>query len=555
MNGLLYSQIGYDLNDPKRAIVRSTDPNYISPAAIFRVLDSTHPTAILTGPVTCWGRIWNSTWWVADFSGIRSPGEYILQIMDGDRLVEASDPIIISENRLWDATILTVALDQLEERALKARNGVGWMDCGWTWREANSHATTVIGLCDLIDFAHPFISLANQQRLVDQIVRGCDYLAILQDTAAGLGHPDGALIHELPNHPVIIPGDQAQAAVAWAHASRLIVDILPQKGRDYLARAVRAFRFLTNQCRPFGPSGFSASNHGAPPGYQPVGWMTRDLQMMLYAASELAAAGRLEFQAECAAIARQVMSRQVPEERAEDGLHGHFYTFEDHLFTEKANTHHHVGHDTGSTFPYYVLPFLEIASRWPDHPDAPAWRKTVENFAYGYFLPACSRNPFYLLPEGYFSGQGLLWFAGPWHGINTSYGFAAGMASQFEMTYGDPQFRQVAVGNLQWIAGLNAGITRQALDGCVRWRDDLPEGRAVPYSQVWGIGRRYAGGWLQIPGTICNGFDVNPQFTFTVEPTIENDEPRLFTDEDWIPHAAGWMSALARQRQRRFFKP
>jgi hypothetical protein len=29
----------------------------------------------------------------------------------------------------------------------------------------------------------------------------------------------------------------------------------------------------------------------------------------------------------------------------------------------------------------------------------------------------------------------------------------------------------------------------------------------------------------------------------------------LFTDEDWIPHAAGWISALARQRQRRFFKP
>jgi hypothetical protein len=278
--------------------------------------------------------------------------------------------------------------------------------------------------------------------------------------------------------------------------------------------------------------------------------------MELYAAMELVAAGRLEYQEDAVAIARQLMRRQVPQERAEDGLYGHFYAFEDQAFTEKANTHHHVGHDTGSTFPHYILPFLEMTGRWGDHPEAPLWRKTVENFAFGYFLPACSQNPFYLLPEGYFTGQGLLWFCGPWHGINTSYGFAAGMAAQFEMSFGDPRFRQIAVGNLQWIGGLNAGITRQALQGCLKWFDALPpEGRALPYSQIWGIGKRYAGGWLQIPGTICNGFDVNPQFAFTVPPTAENDEPRLFTDEDWIPHGAGWISALARQRQRRFFKP
>jgi hypothetical protein len=555
LTGLLYSQVGYDLGDPMRTIVRSTQADFISAAARFTLLDNQSRQCVLTGPVTHWGEKWGSSWWVADFSTIQQPGEFVLQILDGEREVLASDPLRIGANLLWDESVVKVALDQLEERSRLARYGHGWLDCGIDWREANSHATMLIGLCDLLNIGHLWLSAQDKQRAVAQIVHGCDYLGMLQDQARRLGHPAGVLVHELPNHGVIIPGDQAQAASALAHAARLIAELEPGKSVEYLRRAEDAFRFVSRQAKPYGSSGFLASNHGAPEGYVPTDWMTRDLLMILNAALELVIAGRSEYQQEVVDLGRRVMARQVPQEKAEGGLFGHFYTFGDGAFSEKANTHHHVGHDTGSTFPHYLVPFIEMGRRWYDHPDAPLWRKTLENFAYGYLLPACSENPFYLLPEGYFNGEGLLCFCGPWHGINTSYGFAAGLATELEMALNDAHFRQIAVGNLQWIAGLHAGITAESLAGCLKWKAEIPPGQAVSYSQIWGVGRRYAGGWNQIPGTICNGFAANPQFQFTVPPTAANDAPGMFTDEDWIPHAAGWISGLARLRQRRFFKP
>lgn len=553
MTGLLYSQIGYDIGDPMRAVVRSDDRSTFSAQAYFRLEDSAGKPAA-EGALVYWGEKWGTHWWTADFSGLNQAGEYTLRILEGEREVLRGEGLRVGNNILWEESVTRVALDQLEERARRARFGNGWLDCGIDWREANSHATMVIGLCDLLNIAHLSLSMADKRRCVAQILRGCDYLGQLQDQAARLGLPAGSLVHEMPNHNLLIPGDQAQAATAWAHASRLLADWEPEKSIEYLRRAEAAFRYVTRSARPFGPENFSASNHGAPPDYKPRDWMTRDLLMMLYAAVELCVAGRTEYRSEAVELAGRVLERQVPRERAEDGLYGHFYAFGDRLFTEKANTHHHVGHDTGSTFPHYIVPLIEMAKRWGEEPEAARWRKAIEDFAYGYFLPACSATPFFLLPEGYFQGEGLLWFCGPWHGINTSYAFAAGLAIELEMYLGDSRFREITTGNLQWIAGLNAGITRAALAGCVKWSADIPEGTALPFSQIVEVGRQWAGGWTGITGTICNGFDANPQFTFTVPPTLANDAPALFTDEDWIPHAAGWISALAKMQVRRVFR-
>lgn len=555
ISGLLYSQIGYDLGDPMHAIVRASDPGYLPETSRFELMTKDGREVVLAGPVTHWGEKWGSHWWIADFSALAQPGEYALVILDGDKEITRGEGVRAGANLLWNETVVKVALDQLEQRGRMARYENGWLDCGIDWREANSHATMLIGLCDLLNIGHLALSMDVKRRLAAQIVRGCDYLAALQDQSARLGNPSGSLVHEIPNHNVLIPGDQAQAAAAWAHAARLLAEWEPQKSSEYLRRAEGAFRYVTQTAKPYGPEGFLASNHGAPQGYVPRDWMTRDLLMMTQAALELVIAGRPQYRRDALDLARRVMARQIPKERAEGGLYGHFDTFGDGAFSEKANTHHHVGHDTGSTFPHYLSPLIEMQRRWSDDPDAGLWRKTLEDFAYGYFLPACEANPFYLLPEGYFAGEGLLWFCGPWHGINTSYGFAAGLAAEFEMIFGDARFRQVATGNLQWIAGLHAGITRETLAGCLKWKDEIPAGLALPYSQICGVGRRWVGGWNNIPGTICNGFDANPQFTFTVPPTLTNDRPAMYTDEDWIPHAAGWVSSLAKVGQRRFFKP
>jgi hypothetical protein len=549
VSGLLYSQIGYDLKDPMRALIRSTNPDYVKDGTTFEILEVKSGKAAVTGLVKYWGDIWKSSWWEIDFSQLNCAGEYRIIVKNNDEEICSSDAFKVGASLLWNDTITVVGLDQLEERARRARNKKGWKDCGSDFREVNSHATMVIGLCDVAG-AYEWISDSDSKRIFEQIITGCDYIATCQDKAEKIGYPKGAIIHEVPNYMVLIPADVAQGTVAFAKASRLLTEINPSKSDEYFQRAVKAFDYLLNYAEPFGGDGFSHMNHGAPEGFEvPKEFMTRDLLMMMWGGIELWVSGQSRYKEDVLRLARQVMKRQVRKDKPEGEFYGHFYTFDSCDFTEKANTHHHIGHDTGSTFPNYLIPFIEMTGRWYDHPEASLWRETIRNFAYGYFLPACRKNPFYLMPEGYFTGEGILFFCGPWHGINTSICFGAALAAKLASFTGDAEFKKIAVGNIQWIAGLNAGITQESLAGCVFWKENIETGKAVPYSQIHGIGNRSVGIWTDIKGTIPNGFDVNPQFQLVVKPTAEADGPWLYTDEDWIPHAAGWLSALTYLRQ------
>ena len=74
----------------------------------------------------------------------------------------------------------------------------------------------------------------------------------------------------------------------------------------------------------------------------------------------------------------------------------------------------------------------------------------------------------------------------------------------------------------------------------------MSPGEALPHSLIYGIGARWGGSWLAVRGAIGNGFSMGAQFKFDVAPTVANDGPSTFTDEDWITHAGAWLSALAR---------
>jgi hypothetical protein len=549
MNGLLVSQIGYDLRAPMRALLRGATPDRWPTGGTFEIVVEGSGEPSLRGQLSYWGEAWKSHWWVADFSAFIRPGSYQLRLADGT----LSDAFEIGEYQLWRASIPTVALDQFERRAQSARFGKGWKDCGSDWREVGSHTGAIIGLCDLLNLGFEALGRADALRLAHVLMHGCDFLLACEQRARDLGWPEGSLVHEMPNYPVLIPQDHGQAVVALAMASRHIYELDAARGMAYLNAARRILRYYTHSCRPAPPVNFSVRAHGAPEGYTPAGFMTAELQMMVWGATALAQAGAPEFLDEGVRRAAQWLTRQVPQSAAEDGLHGHFRTFEDAAFTEKAFTHHHVGHDTSLMFGGYVSALIELGRQLPDHADAPRWRQAVRDFAYGYFLPACRRNPFLLLPSGVFGSEGLLTFAGPWHGFNVCYGYAAALAMQFEQAFGDRAFREIAVGNLQWIAGLNSGLTRASFEGSVMWRDGLPPGTAddaaIAHSMIEGIGRRSVRTWSRIPGAIGSGFCTNRQFQLEVAPTRENDGPWRYSDEDWVPHAGGWCSGLAHLRQ------
>jgi hypothetical protein len=140
--------------------------------------------------------------------------------------------------------------------------------------------------------------------------------------------------------------------------------------------------------------------------------------------------------------------------------------------------------------------------------------------------------------------EGPLWFTGLFHGTNTIYGYTAALALKLSKLFYEPILKEIAIGNLQWVAGLNAGVTKGNLKASVVYSEDIPEDIALPSSMICDIGNKSAGTWFRTRGVVCNGFSTGTQFVMDVDPTKENDGPFSFTDEDWIPHSAAWLTGL-----------
>lgn len=543
MKGLLYSCIGYDTNDIKKIMIRNTDNDYDDQLCL-EIVSCKNGVVILKVPFVYWGEKWKSNWWIADFTEINIVGEYWAIAKLHNIELFRSDRIEIGSHILYNKSFEKVALEQFEQRAKLARNSFGWKDCGGDFREANSHASAIIGLSDYYSMDFESMTKDQTQRMLKQICIGCDYLVLLQDKATQIGFPLGAVIHDIPKYMEIVLGDVAQFVVAMAKASKIITEYDFSKSGKYLECAVNAMNYLL-ESPPIRQDRFNHWNHGADENYQPPNEiMTRDLLMMLWGCLELYTGGKLQFKENMFQLARNVIERQVMQNEKEFGYYGHFFTFSDRKFTEKANCHHHVCMDTGSVFPHYIVPIMELCEYFPEHQDNSLWKSCILDFAFGYFLPACTSNPFKILPMGVFK-DGLLDFCGPWHGANVSLGWAAVLALRLEMFTGNKCFREIAIGNLQWIAGLNSGITKESLIGCVKWYEKLEEDQILCMSQIQDVGTKTVQVWSRIPGSFANGFSANVQFEHKVKPCLENDMPRYFADEDWITHIGGFLVALA----------
>ncbi len=546
--GLLHSRIGYDLEGEKRVVIRNNSKDFLTSNTQFYIYDE-YQNVVYRDTFQLWGEKWGEYWWIADFSELKHTGEFTCSVRFADGKELQTKPFKVASNLLWDASWETVALEQLKHRVEFRKNnykkhgpehaeGGGWQDCGGYLRETNSHATMLIGLFDLMEYSADKINEGQMKELEEQAFIGLDYLAFCQDKAEELGKGKGAIIHEWPKHRNVITGDVAKGALCFARAAKLLKSSHPGKANEYLDRARHAFGFLDRN----GPihhcggtdfhgtvqpdDGFNPVIHGAPEGFvRPIEWKTRDLVMMTWVAFELSDIVKV------AEYAQKVMERQISKDEKEGKFYGHFKAYASASHSEKAWEHHHMGYDAGATFPHYIIPLLQMVQKFPDHPDISKWDKTIKDFAYGYFLPACSDNPFYLLPMGYYEGEGLLVFSGLWHGMNGAYGSAAALALELQKYTGDSRFEKIATGNLQWIAGLNSGV--------------LEEDRYVSKSMIYGIGDEYIGSWTKIPGTICNGFESDAQF-HVEKPKKETDGPHVFTDEGWITHSGGWLSAISR---------
>ena len=556
VSGLLFSQVGYESGMPVSIIIRLPEKEMIGSGIRCRL--SSGEEEYYT-PVQYWGAVWGSHWWIATFGQPLKEATYRVEIRKGEEVLLSDGGLEVKRNILWDRTIRLSAVDMLERRVHFTKVGAGWQDAGTLWVESCAQSGMVIGLEDLLEYEANRFDKEFLERLEKQIIVGCDYLVMTQEKALELGYPEGAFTHDLHGHEHdILPNDANKAAVALFRASRLLSGKYAIRKTRYREAGEKGFQWLINHATPLGGYGFQGFQRGIPENtiIPDDEWVTRDLVMMCWASLERWKVRKdEESQQWCQHYAQQVMERQIPEEKAEHGFYGHFYEFTSLNHSESAWIHGIVpveggtqfGTDLGGFFPNYLIPLIEMVKLWPEHPDASGWKNMLANFSKGYLKPACRANPFYLVPLGIFGEQGPNWFCGTFHGTNAIYGFTAALALELSSLLDDEELIRIAYGNLQWIAGLNSGVTRENLrKGCVIFSMDVEENLALPASMICHIGNRWAGTWFQTRGVICNGFSVGEQFKYDVAVRRENDGPHSLTDEDWIPHSAGWVAGLVR---------
>ncbi len=554
--GMLYSQLGYEPGLPIRIIMRLPKKELLPENSECHLIPTDNKNVYKTECIY-WGEIWKSHWWVAEIPATEE-GEWNVEIISDGKTIFRDSGLKVQKDILWNSTIEWSSVDMLERRRHFTGVGAGWQDAGTLWVESPAQSAMIISLEELLEKKKEIFDNQFSDRIYTQITVGCDYLVMTQEKAEELGFPKGSMSHDLKGHEKdILPHDAMKAVVALAKAALLLPEKYAEKKQQYSDVAKKAFQWLTTSAKPMATFGYMKMQRGLPENAEIPNneWPTRDLLMMCRASQEmvkLEIPGAEELSIE---FARKVMARQIPKEKAESGFYGHFYEFESTNHSEPSWTHGIVpaengvefGTDMGGVYPNYLIPVIELLKSHPEHEDAEKWKQTLTDFTYGYLIPSCEKNPFLIVPQGIFGKEGPVWFCGTFHGTNTIYGYTAGLALELAEILEEPKLKNIAYGNLQWLAGLNAGITQDNVKlGCVVYSTDLPEGAAMPASMICHIGKRWAGTWFQTRGVICNGFSTGEQFKYDVEPKKENDGPFSFTDEDWIPHSAGWLTGLMR---------
>jgi hypothetical protein len=554
--GMLFSQIGYEPGLPGRILIRLPKKDLLPDKSTCRLIPSEKGKNHETNCVY-WGEIWKSHWWIAEFNGLEE-GEWLAEIVSEGQCVFRDTGLIVKKNILWDSTIEWSSVDMLERRRHFTGVGAGWQDAGTLWVESPAQSAMIISLEELLENKKETFDDKFLDRIYTQITVGCDYLVMTQNKAEELGFPKGSMSHDIKGHEKdILPHDAMKAVIALVKAALLLPEKYADKKQKYSEAAKKAFHWLTTSAKPMGDYGYMKMQRGLPADAEipKDEWLTRDLLTLCQASLEMFKQGNTESIELAFGFARKVMARQIPKEKAESGFYGHFYEFDSMKHSEPSWTHGIVpaekgvefGADMGGIYPNYLMPVIELLRNYPEHEDAGKWKQSLTDFTFGFLIPACEKNPFYLVPQGIFGVEGAIWFCGTFHGTNAIYGYTAALALELADLLNEPKLKNIAYGNLQWLAGLNAGITKENVKlGGVVYSIDLPEGAALPASMICNIGKRWAGTWFQTRGVICNGFSTGEQFKYDVEPKKQNDGPFSFTDEDWIPHSAGWLTGLMR---------
>ena len=146
---ILTSHVGYDAGEPKRAVLQAarSEPFSTAPLA-FRLLDAAsgarvfHGLAPFVGAVPRW-RDW--VFWPLDFSELRRPGRYLIELTNGGARV-------LSDSQAGRSAIFEIGEDLLLERTAPAvLRYFRSQRCAGAWDEADRQAAFFGGRTDRVD--------------------------------------------------------------------------------------------------------------------------------------------------------------------------------------------------------------------------------------------------------------------------------------------------------------------------------------------------------------------------------------------------------------------
>jgi hypothetical protein len=189
------------------------------------------------------------------------------------------------------------------------------------------------------------------------------------------------------------------------------------------------------------------------------------------------------------------------------------------------------------------IALLELAAALPEHADSVRWRDAVRLHVEEYVLPMTSRSAYRIMPFGAFYGEPTKEKYRPlageityryflpvrkqfwWLGTTSVLGSYAALLADASKVLGRPEYRHLAVRQLEWIMGANP------FAACLMTGEGMRN--IFPHSRFVGL----------IPGGIVNGIAGNA-----------DDEPVLDTEyggdwrtaEYWSPHNANYLWAVGR---------
>ncbi len=593
---ILESQIGYHPRNIKRVYLRSVQesPSQDSLPAEFSVVDAKTGKEVFRGPVTKWGKKWESYWWVLDFTPVRAAGEYHVRAGKLD-----SSTFKIDDGVFRETDLAVVALDQLEHRIHQGledkRPGLAgkymncgpdvriYMDCGSPYAELEPVGTCVYALMELHDLLGNKFSEADRKRMIELAALGADYFVAAQrhtndpETDGMFHHSLLVNTHDTWAGNIFTYLDTAYGMALMAKAHQWFKERDPERAARYLKTAEKAWRLCVR--RPHHtkadrtlPEGCNAYFWNAPAGIQdtfgrcfyniadekwkmPDTLRTRDrLPFVSGSALMFQITGKQEYLDKAIEFADAIMERQFTDwEHPIEGCFGTFYDF-----PGDNNSFFHEFMQGGFWWEGNVESmnldgFMRLLELAPAHPKAAAWLNTIRTYAENYARKATTVNPLGLYPVACYRDKehgGLKNFQNTLMGSSCVHGFSAKNFMVLGEFLRDARYQTNAIAGVNFIAGLNPGVPNA-------YKDTAWDARSL----IQGVGKSWFGPAGEptntAKGSVPNGFCASPQFWLPGFKNFIADQPDkpaglinqgggLQFNEGWILHSHAYVHGVAR---------